>query len=272
MKIHGICLVKNEADIIEHTLTEALRWCDYIYVFDNGSIDGTWDIIQKMAASVANIVPFKQDERPFDNSLRAEVYNHFSDRAAEGDWWCRLDGDEVYVDDPRHFLCDVPSAFHVVWAVHMQYYLTPDDAERFSASLSERPVMNAANLPRSYAANASETRFFRHRHRLRWRSGAWPRHLGLVYPKRIRVKHFQYRSPAQIQLRLDTRHRAIQQGTPDFPHIDVTAWRETLRSEGLSVDAGDGRYEIDESRTPPHLESPAQRVLKRLLHGTGVWP
>ncbi len=272
MKLHGICLVKNEADIIEYTLTEAARWCDNIYVFDNGSADETWDVVKRLAATVGNIVPFKQDGRPFDNNLRAEVYNHYKSRAVDGDWWCRLDGDEVYADDPRLFLARVPRAYHVVWAVHLQFYLTPSDVDQLSSAQEKPSAVDASSLPRSYAANASETRFFRHRQRLEWAQGAWPRHLGLVFPERIRVKHFQYRSPAQIQLRLDTRHRAIQQGTPDFPHIDVTAWREALRSEGLSLDEGDGRYEIDESRLPSFLESPGQRILKRLLHGTGIWP
>ncbi len=43
MQIHSICLVKNEADIIEQTLKAGIDWSDFIYVFDNGSSDGTWE-------------------------------------------------------------------------------------------------------------------------------------------------------------------------------------------------------------------------------------
>lgn len=43
MKIHSICLVKNESDIIAQTLKAAVNWSDFIYVYDNGSTDGTWE-------------------------------------------------------------------------------------------------------------------------------------------------------------------------------------------------------------------------------------
>ena len=50
MKIHGLCLVKNEADVLQETLVSALHWCDdHIYVFDNGSNDGTWELVQELA-------------------------------------------------------------------------------------------------------------------------------------------------------------------------------------------------------------------------------
>jgi hypothetical protein len=29
-KIHGICVVKNEVDVIQYSLQEALKWADYI--------------------------------------------------------------------------------------------------------------------------------------------------------------------------------------------------------------------------------------------------
>src|SRR5436853_6547718 len=100
MKIHAITVVKNEADIIEYTMKDALKWADYIYVFDNGSDDGTWEKLQAMASD--HLIPWKHDDAPFRESLRADVFNHFRDRAAPGDWWCRLDSDEVYdINPPR---------------------------------------------------------------------------------------------------------------------------------------------------------------------------
>ena len=270
-EIHGICLVKNEGDIVEYTLARAAEWCDHLYVLDNGSADDTWEIAQRMAESMPQIVPFKSETVPFDNALRGEVFRAFRDRAHPGDWWCRLDGDEEYVDNPADFLDAVPKRFHVVWSAHLQYYLRPEDVEGLSAE-GPPPKIGSENLPRHYRANAAEARFFRHRPGLAWPDGAWPRHMGLVYPKRIRVKHYQYRSPAQIQRRLDTRHQAIRDGNLDFPHIVAHGWRDQLVTDGLSYDSGDDRYEIDESNLPKHLEPMHQRVLKRILHGTGIWP
>jgi glycosyltransferase involved in cell wall biosynthesis len=273
MKIHGICLVKNEADIIEYSLGEASRWCDFIYVFDNGSTDETWALVQKLGAENPRIIPWKSEGVPFDNALRAQVFAAFRGRAQPGDWWCRLDADEIYIDDPRAFLQAVPSPFHVVWATHLQYYYAPQDEPQLRLLGEERPVrFSAATAPARYLANASETRFFRHRDRLAWPAGAWPRHLGLVHPTRIRLKHFQYRSPAQIQSRLDTRQLAIAQGNVDFPHIVEKHWRETLSTAALYLDRGDGEYVIDERQLPRHLEPGSRRLLKRVLHGLGIWP
>lgn len=269
--IHGICLVKNEGDIVEYTLSCAATWCDHIYVFDNGSVDDTWESVRRMAESVPQIVPFKSEAVPFDNALRGEVFRAFRDQARSGDWWCRLDADEVYVDNPAQFLASIPKRFHVVWSAHLQFYLRPEDVEESSAD-NPPPKIGSGNLPRHYRANAAEARFFRHRQGLQWQEGAWPRHMGLVYPKRIRVKHYQYRSPAQIQVRLNTRHQAIREGNLDFPHIVAHSWRDQLVRGNLSYDSGDGRYAIDEQDLPNHREPVHQRILKRIMHGTGIWP
>src|SRR5688500_16851086 len=104
MKIHAICVVKNEADIIEETLRAAASWANWIYVLDNGSHDGTWEAVQRLAAEVPSVVPYKQDRRPFDFELRGDLLRHYVGRAKRGDWWCILDADEIYIDDPRQFL------------------------------------------------------------------------------------------------------------------------------------------------------------------------
>lgn len=43
MKIHCVCVVKDEVDVIEQTLKAASQWSDFIYVLDNGSCDHTWE-------------------------------------------------------------------------------------------------------------------------------------------------------------------------------------------------------------------------------------
>lgn len=88
MAIHALSLIKNEADIIEYSLGAAVRWCDHIYVFDNGSTDGTWEKVQAMAKEFPAIVAWKQDPKPFRDGLRAEIFCNFRRRARLGDWWC----------------------------------------------------------------------------------------------------------------------------------------------------------------------------------------
>lgn len=274
MRIFGLCLVKNEADILRTSLTAALAWCDRIFVFDNGSTDGTWEIVQDLARADSRVVPFKQDPKPFDDALRAEIFQAYRGEAKAGDWWCRLDSDEFYVDDPKAFLAAVPRSHHVVWGLWLQYFLTNEDLARFSpADEQTPPEITPERFPRYYQAKGGEARFFRHRDGLVWNGGAWPAHLGLIEPRRIRVKHFQYRSPAQIQRRLDTRRAAAAAGWQHFGHSTQESWRDKVADAAkLTLDGGDGQYAIDPSELTAHLEVTWQRALKRVMHGTGIWP
>jgi glycosyltransferase involved in cell wall biosynthesis len=85
MKIHGLCMVKNEADVLRETLASALHWCDHIYVLDNGSTDGTWDLVKELAVQHLQIVPFKQDDVLYTNGLRADIFNAFRSNATPED-------------------------------------------------------------------------------------------------------------------------------------------------------------------------------------------
>jgi hypothetical protein len=33
--------------------------------------------------------------------MRLELLNQYRASASDGDWWCILDADEIYIDDPR---------------------------------------------------------------------------------------------------------------------------------------------------------------------------
>jgi glycosyltransferase involved in cell wall biosynthesis len=272
MKLHGIMVTKNEADVIDYTLRSAAQWADRVYVLDTGSTDDTWARVQEQARRFPAIVPFKSENLSFNDWRRGEVFNAFRHEAGPDSWWCRLDSDEIYLDDPRAFLAAVPRRHHVVWSAHFQYYFTREDLARCPPTPQERPTIDETNRPRYYLNNASEPRFFRHRAGLQWTQGAWPRHLGVVHPRRIRVRHFQYRSPQQIQLRLNTRHLAAKAGYA-FRHNPETHWEEKLRNAAdLHLDDGRSPLQLDEAAMPHHLEPRGQRWLKLLLHGAGIWP
>ena len=270
MKIHGLCLVKNEADILGYSLRESATWCDFIHVFDTGSRDDSWAVVNELAKELPQVRPFRSEPRDFDDALRSEIFNACRGAAQEGDWWCRLDADEIYVDNPKEFLAGIPNAHHVVWSISINHYFTRSDLDRQAAA---PPGISAETLPRFYSANWSEPRFFRYRAGLVWDGNAWPKHLGIVTPRRIRLNHYQYRNPAQIQLRLDTRREAAARGWKHFAHSENNDWQEKITpEESLHFDAQDGQYVIDECQLPVHLESRPQRLMKRIFHELGFWP
>ena len=274
MKILGNCLVKNEADIIVETLAHASKWCDRIFVFDNGSTDGTWERVLEFARREPRIVPFKSAAVPYRDSLRMDTFNHFRAEAEDGDWWCKLDADELYEDDPRAFLAAVPRRHHVVWGVNFQFYFTDEDAARWEKEPQAYPPYSSAEQAlKYYRCDYSEVRFFRHRPGLVWSSGSAPRHLGVVHPRRIRFKHYQYRSPEQINLRLRTRQEAIASGCGTFQgYCDETEWRQkVVPAASCHSIAGPDPFQIEENRIPQHLERLPQQLVKLFLHGTGIW-
>jgi glycosyltransferase involved in cell wall biosynthesis len=273
-QIFGLCLVKNEADIIAQSLEAAIEWCDYIFVYDNGSDDGTWEIVSELATRSHRIVPFKRDDKPFQDSLRHEIFEHYREKARDGDWWCRCDADEFYIDDPRKFLDRVPTDCDVVWSASFQFYFTDQDAALYRinphAFDDSKPIQEKC---RYYRNDWSEPRFFRHHPAVRYETHDWPIGLGQSYPRRIRLKHFQSRSPAQILKRFATRKEAMLVGmfrhesVPNWSARILTAkptagaakagylpesWEERIVDAGvLLYDDGDAEFIINEALLPP---------------------
>lgn len=268
MKIFVISLVKNEADIIAYNLEQASKWANKIFVLDNGSTDGTWEIVQSMQNDT--ITAWKQDFQVYDESMRATVFNHFRHLSQEGDWWCiKLDADEFYLNDPRTFLATVPKRYHVVFHDSIEFQLTHEDLEEYSFGNSfEQDIQKYRYyLPTTWA----EIAFFRYRNRLQWlEDKPCPRHIGLFYQKKIRLKHYQYRSPQQIQKRIASRRKAMEAGY--WVHLPADNWQQVLRhrKELLKMEGG-ADIETYGCRNSHRNRWPAL-VVKTVLHGLGVWP
>jgi hypothetical protein len=154
-KIHCIALCKNEADVINVCLLEAIKWADYIYVYDGGSTDGTWESVKKLNHS--GIILWKQDTKVFKEGLRAEVFNEFRHRPAKGDWSLQLNVDEFYVGNPKAFFSRVPRGQHLVWSIMADYVLTEKEIAAIDFSLPFEEVMP---LLRHYYVAWSEPRAF----------------------------------------------------------------------------------------------------------------
>ena len=295
MEIHATAIVRNEADVIAQCLEAASKWCHRIYVLDNGSTDDTWGIVQTLAREVPAVVPWKTEQTPFSDGLRATIFNRFRTESSSGDWWCRLDADEFYIDDPRLFLQKVPEKYDVVWTTNFSYYFTDKDAEQYR----DAPQRYGDDIPvdekiRYYINHWSEPRFFRFRDDI-----VWPQNVGFppgvygspAYPVRMWLKHFPYRSPQQIERRLADRQEAISRGV--FVHEAVAEWGTAVAAikthrtlldradpefatarwedrivpaSSLEFDAHDGRFIVNESLMPelPGEPSAAGRVTSRL--------
>lgn len=279
MKIFCICMMKDEIDIIEQTLIAAADWADAIFVYDTGSKDGSWARVVALAKTYPQIVPYRSELIVFQDPLRGRVFRSFRHLASDGDWWCILDSDEIYIDEPRKFLTSVPPQYQIVWNASFQFYLTDADLMRYEQDpacfADDKPVEDKM---RYYRNDWSEARFFKYDQELIWPEGQSFPYAGAIYPKRIRLRHYKHRSPQQLQRRTAARQQAIRSGTTSFLHErGVDDWRGQVRPAAeLDFDARDGQFVTRENlmpklpitaRLPPRLVNLA-RTWKRYVRRT----
>lgn len=225
-KIYSLLVVKNEADIIRASLLDALRWSDKIIVLDNGSTDGTWQLVLELAAKYPSIVAFGQYPGTFTIGLRARLFKAFRKEMKWGDWWCvRLDADEFYPGDVRAFLASVPWYYRTIKKESTDYLLSKEDLPKLSGNFEQDRKLFHHCLPHK----RRERRFMRHRFLYIWPE-AWryPHPWGFVSPKPIPVEHYQYRSQEQMQKRWETRHQAKLNGCDTFRHENPNGWEDYL--------------------------------------------
>jgi hypothetical protein len=290
MKIFCICCVRDENDIISDTLEAALKWSDKIFLFDNASVDGTWETVSEMARRHPDIVIVGHDDRKFSEELRSDIFEDHRSVASPGDWWCRLDADEIYIDNPADFLAQVPPAYGFVWSATFNFYFTDTDAEAYEQNPSEWRARPVPERIRHYQNNWSEPRFVRHRKNLRWKGEMWPPNRGLSSPKRIRLKHYQYRSPEQIARRIGIRqtlltifpHEAKRElcvpdnaARSDWSHnwmktaaLEDVTWRDRIRpAADCDLYTGDGEF-VSREDLMPKLPSTVFEVLRAVAQET----
>lgn len=239
MKLYAICLVKNEDDIIEQTLTYATRFCDKIFVLDNGSTDRTWEIAQELAKKHPQIVPFEQTDQPYSNALRARVYNQVHQELSDDDWWMILDSDEFAAEDPKVLMAEAArEKADIIRSWQIQFYFTEKDLADWEAGRDDRrrPIFERR---RHYSINWQEPRLFRNQPAISWDTSAndtVPNRKARVFARRILNRHYQFRDPEQIKKRLLLRY-----GHPtSFRHVKSRDWRSVLRDSRTLQEARDG--------------------------------
>ena len=228
MKLYAICLVKDEDDIISQTLIFATRYCDKIFVIDNGSSDRTWEIAQDLAAQYPQIVPFEQTHLAYNDALRARVYNQVHQELSDDDWWMILDSDEFMAEDPKTIIQQAMlNKADIIRSWQIQFYFTDKDLAEWETGRDNRdkPIFERR---RYYLINWQEPRLFRNQTGPVWdvkiNSGV-PNGLKRVWHRRILNRQYQFRDPEQIEKRLRLRF-----GNPSFrAHVTSPDWRTTVR-------------------------------------------
>jgi glycosyltransferase involved in cell wall biosynthesis len=246
MKLNAICTIKNEVDIILETLDNALRFCDSIYVLDNGSTDGSWELICEKAKSDLRVVIAGRTEEIYRNQFRNRVYNMFHSQYSPSDWWYILDADEMLSEDPRPMLIKaMQRAKNQMRVWQAQFYFTDNDLAVYDQEDKSKKV---SERRRYYRINWREPRFFRNSPSQTWPediSGKVPPFCDSLYRPSPICRHYAERTPEQIKMR-----REIRLSNPySFLHV-----KNKSENDWLKASADCFYYEKDQAMKFPLMD------------------
>lgn len=276
--------VRDEADIIAQCLAHALTWADRIYVYDTGSVDGTYDIVRDAAAADARIRPIASEPVYYnENRVRGLLFETAREFLADGDWFLRIDADEFHHVRPPDFVATrLKPGEGTVYHQYYDFQLTRAEADALAtpqavAAERARPI---AERRRHYTVSLyAEPRMCRYRASMRWPVGvSFPYNAGLVAAERLPIRHYPHRDPAQLDRRCrlraimmaDTQNRANWR-RPDAHHWSVAKWRQFVAENdapGLAHWAPG--TPLPEVRQTNHLPPPKTRAVQRTLYALGL--
>jgi len=271
--------VRDEADIIGQSLDHLLRWADSIYVFDNGSIDNTWEIVRDFAGRDRRIVPLKKDHVYFsDTEVRGWIFHQARKSMREGDWFLRVDADEFHHLPPPEFVrTRLRKHETIVWHQYYDFRLTDSEARAWEAGKEsradrQRPIEDRR---RCFTASVySEPRLCRYRETMQWPiSHSFPYNAGFQARERLPIRHYPHRDPVQLSRRC--RLRAIMMANKEnrahwgcgFHHWDEGEWRKFITPDDLpGLQRWQPGGELPEIRFANHLRPPPIRFVQRVTH------
>lgn len=247
--VYGICITKNEADIIAFCLSHASGFCKKIFVLDNGSTDVTWDIVRALGEENDSIVPFERKTCRYGVGLRGYIFNRVRDQFKTGDWILILDSDEFMEEDPasRIAYCE-KRGFDLIFALQAQFYITIRDVNQAWFKDAPTPIHSFKTLPRYYLINWREPRLFRYRNDLVWPDMddrmnptqiSYPEGLRRRLNRGVVNRHYQYRSLAQMKERIAIRSD-VHQKTGRFKHSREKDYRRYVRNYKRLKKSADG--------------------------------
>lgn len=133
MRLFGVAMVRDEADVVEAFVRHNARILDGLIVADHGSLDGTRGILSRLEAEGLPLRVVPVDEPAFFQSRHVTELARRALAAEHADFAFALDADEFLKVPSRPVLesalSAVPAAMHAL--VHWQTYV-PDDLESAS--------------------------------------------------------------------------------------------------------------------------------------------
>lgn len=293
MRFHVLLPVRDEADIISQSLAHMLTWADTISVFDSGSVDSTWEIVQDFAARDKRVLAMKKDAVFYsENRLRGWLFHQARQYMRTGDWFLRVDADEFHHIPPPKFVTTRLAPHETI--VYHQYYdfrlpqSEVDDWETGRETVSDR-VRPISERRRWFTPSIySEPRLCRYRESMQWPpTVSFPFNAGYTARERIPIRHYPHRDPEQLRGRCILRafmialnstqlftgyNRNDVQGLVDFVNeLDETKieseWRKFVVPDNLEeLQFWRQDTPLPDFKFSNHLQPPHIRLMQRVVH------
>lgn len=282
---HVLNPVRDEADIIGQSLEQMLGWADAIYVFDTGSVDDTWEIVNEYAAKDSRIKVLRRDDVYYsENLVRGWLFHQARQHMRDGDWFLRADTDEFHHIPPPEFVKTRLRKNETI--VRHQYYnfcLLESEVAKLDSMEKIRqerakPIAERRRwwLPSIY----SEPRLCRYRESMKWPgSVSFPYNAGYVARARLPIRHYPHRDPVQLEQRCLLRAILMENKSisgkywakVEDCHWSQREWRNFVTPDderGLQMWAPG--TPLPELNYTNHLAAPRNRAVQYLLHRFGV--
>lgn len=276
-----VCIlpVRDEADIIGQCLLHLLTWADAIYVFDTGSVDNTWEIVQDFSLKDKRVVPLRKEAVYFSEMrLRGWMFHQARQNLRTGDWFLRVDADEFHHVEPQEFVKNRLSPHETI--VYHQYYnfaLRESEVRDWEAgkeTLADRtrPIEQRRQWyePSLYA----EPRLCRYRDTMQWPpTVSFPFNAGYTAVERLPIRHYPHRDPVQLDRRC--RLRAVMMADKENRanwHFEYHYWQDRewrnfiLPNSAPSLKHWTPGTPLIEVRQTNHLSAPHVRFVQRIAH------
>jgi glycosyltransferase involved in cell wall biosynthesis len=280
MRFHCLLPVRDEADIIGQCLKQLLEWADGIYVFDTGSVDETWQIVQDFVGRDKRVIQIRQESVFFSETrLRGYMFHVARQQMRQGDWFLRVDADEFHHIQPPEFVKDHMRKHETV-AYH-QYYdfrLLQSEVEawnRGKESIADRARPIEERRRHYTISDYSEPRLCRYRETMQWPATvSFPFNAGFVARERLPIRHYPHRDPVQLERRC--RLRAIMMADaenrtnwtrPELHHWAEQEWKKFVTPDDLpGLKYWEPGTPLPRLNLTNHLRPFPTRAIQRFVH------
>jgi hypothetical protein len=204
----GVCMVKDEADIIRQTIEHMLTQVDYIIVADNMSSDGTLEILESLPVNV-----FTDSQVGYYQGSKITLMAQYAGEYYGADFVVAFDADEVWqASDGTSTIKEVLERLRPKTMIAEAQWLTHNP--NGTTTIERLPKVACRYHPNLVIDQGNHFA-----------------HYGKPVEKAIgllKVDHYPWRTPEQA-LRKIRNGIAAYRAAPDLPEKYGTHWKELAR-------------------------------------------